>query len=254
MNKYTKAEIISNLCVEADIYLISIHLRFSFQAKPGQFCILKLNNRFDPLLGRPFSVFDSDENIVKFLYRVKGKGTSLLSKMKEGETVYITGPLGRWYPYPDGDFGVIAGGIGLASLYYLMKKFPKRAFLFYGVKAEKEILFYEELKKLTKKIYVSVENAPLKKLNGISGYRGVVTDLFKEKGENLKIPLYACGPLAMLKELKKIIKNTVPCYVAVEERMACGVGACLGCPIETVEGLKMVCTDGPVFEIKELRL
>lgn len=250
MSKYTKAEIISNLCIAEDIYLISLALPFPFQAKPGQFCILRLNIRFDPLLGRPFSIFDSDKNIIKFLYRVKGKGTTILSKMKEGETLYIIGPLGRWYPYPEGDFTVIAGGIGIASVYYLMKNFPNRAFLFYGVKGEKEILFYEELQKITKKIYVSVENT----LQNKSEYKGVVTNLFKEKGVNLNLPLYACGPMIMLKELKKIIKNTIPCYVAVEEKMACGVGACLGCVIETQEGLKRVCTDGPVFEIKELKL
>lgn len=247
MSKYTEAEIISNLCVTGDIYLICLNLPFSFQAKPGQFCILRLNNRFDPLLGRPFSILDLDEKVVKFLYRIKGKGTALLSKMKEGETLYITGPLGRWYPYPEEEFIVIAGGIGIASVYYLIKKFPGRAHLFYGVRTEREILFYEKLKELTKKIYISTER-------GSSEYTGVVTDLFKEKGKALNLPLYACGPMVMLKELKKIIKNNNPCYVAVEERMACGVGACLGCVIETQEGLKRVCTEGPVFELRELRL
>uniref|UniRef100_A0A7C4EPQ8 Dihydroorotate dehydrogenase electron transfer subunit n=1 Tax=Thermodesulfovibrio aggregans TaxID=86166 RepID=A0A7C4EPQ8_9BACT len=251
MSKYTEAEIINNLCIVKDIYLISLRLPFLFQAKAGQFCILRLNKRFDPLLGRPFSIFDSNKNVVRFLYRVKGKGTAILSKMKKGEVLYFTGPLGRWYPYPENNFVVIAGGIGLASVYYLIKNFPKKAFLFYGVKTEKEILFYEKLKKMTKKVYISTENV---KQDAIAEYTGVVTELFKDKGANLNLPVYACGPMIMLKELKKIIKETVPCYVAVEERMACGVGACLGCVIETSRGLKRICTDGPVFELRELKL
>lgn len=248
MNKFTEAEIISNQLITKDVYLVSVQPSFPLRAFPGQFCIIRVNQRLDPFLGRPFSIFDLNEKVIKFLYRVKGKGTVTLSKMKKGETVSITGPLGRWYPYPEGEFVIIAGGIGLASVYYLMRKFPKKAYLFYGIRSEKEILFYKELKKLAKKVYISTEN-------GTAGYRGVVTDLFKEKGLSLNLPVYACGPMIMLEELKKIIEETnLSCYVAVEERMGCGIGACLGCVIKTNEGFKRVCTDGPIFELREIQL
>lgn len=228
--------------------MISVELPFEIQAKPGQFCILKINQRFDPLLGRPFSIFDIEGSTVKFLYRVKGRGTTILSKLKEGDVVTVTGPFGRWYPYPEDEFVVVAGGIGIASVYYLIKKFPKKAYLFYGVRSEEEILFYDELNSLAKKLFLSTES-------GSMGYKGVVTDLYKKEALNLNLPIYACGPMVMLKSLKHILEGTsIPCYVAVEERMACGVGACLGCVINTNQGLKRVCTDGPVFEIKEVVL
>lgn len=248
MNKLYQSKILRNEALTEDIYLISLRMPEKIESKPGQFCILRINSRFDPLLGRPFSIFDYEDNELRFLYRIKGKGTKILSKLKEGDDVSVIGPLGRWYPFPDGDFTVVVGGIGLASVYYLIKRFPGRSYLFYGVRTKKEILFYEELKKITKKFYISTEN-------GVSGYRGVVTDLFKEKGLSLKLPVYCCGPMIMLGEFKKTINTEqTPCYVAVEQRMACGLGACLGCVIPTKQGLKRVCIDGPIFKIDELGL
>lgn len=248
MNKVTQAKIVDNESLTDDIFLISLEIPEPIESKPGQFCILRMNERLDPLLGRPFSIFDYEGNIINFLYRVKGKGTEILSKMDKDQNVLLTGPLGRWYPYPEKDFVVIAGGIGLASVYYLMKKFRNRAYFFCGGRSEQEILFYNEVKTFAKEVYISTEY-------GTTGYRGVVTDLFKEKGLMLNLPVYACGPMVMLKELKRIVQgSSIPCYVAVEERMACGIGACLGCAIETREGLKRVCTDGPIFELKELML
>ncbi len=248
MSKFTEAKIISNEPLTGDIYLISIAVSTSSQKpKPGQFYILKLNQRFDPLLGRPFSIFDYEDNTVKFLYRVKGRGTTILSQTEKGEKVFLTGPLGRNYPVPSGDFVVIAGGIGIASVYYLIKQFPKRAYLFYGVRNKEEVLFHESLLQLAKEVCISTECGSL-------GYQGVVTEVFKEHGLKLNLPVYACGPMIMIKELKKILKDkSIPCYVAVEERMACGIGACLGCVIETEEGLKRVCTDGPVFDLGMLK-
>lgn len=246
MNKFTVATVVENKALSSDVYLLTLELPFKVDAKPGQFCILRTNSRFDPLLGRPFSIFDSEEQTLKFLYRVKGKGTKILSETKAGESIVFTGPLGRWYPYPEADFLVVAGGIGIASVYYLIKRFPKRAMVFYGVRSEKELFVYEEIKEFAKKIYISTEEGKL-------GYKGLVTDLFQKKAKELDLPIYACGPMMMIKELKKFVGKRL-CYVAVEERMGCGVGACLGCVINTIDGFRRVCIDGPVFEIKELML
>lgn len=246
MNKFTLSTIVENKALSSDVYLITVKLPFRIDAKPGQFCILRVNGRLDPLLGRPFSIFDLEGETVKFLYRIKGKGTKILSEMKENEKISFIGPLGKWYPYPEGNFLVVAGGIGIASVYYLIKKFPERAIVFYGVRLKNEIFFFEEIKKFAKEIYVSTEE-------GEFGYKGVITELFQNKAKNLDLPIYACGPMLMIKELKKVV-NDRKCYVAVEERMACGVGACLGCVINTVNGLKRVCTDGAVFELRELIL
>lgn len=248
MNRLFKGQVIENIPLTENVYLISIKAPFRLEAKPGQFFIIRVNQRLDPLLGRPFSIFDLEEETVKFLYRVKGKGTKILSKSAKGEELKLTGPLGRWYPFPKDEFIVIAGGIGIASVFYLIKKFPNRAYLFYGAREKNEIFFNEELKNLSKKTFISTEC-------GFMDYKGLVTEVFKEYGLHLNLPIYACGPMVMLGELKKLLTDRpLPCYVAVEERMACGIGACLGCAIETKDGYRRVCTDGPVFPIGDLKL
>jgi len=248
LNKYSKAKIKSNVSLKEDIYLITLETSSTQQAKPGQFYILRPDVRLDPFLGRPLSVFEREDNVLKFLYRIKGKGTKLLSNLNEGDLIQITGPLGKGYPLPKDEFIVIAGGIGLASVYYLIKSFPKKAHLFYGVRNKEELLFYDLLKEFSKELCVATECGSL-------GYQGVVTEVFSQKGLQLNLPIYACGPMIMIKEIGRIIEGKeIPCYVAVEERMACGVGACLGCVIPTNQGFKRVCTEGPVFDIKELIL
>lgn len=248
MNKIHKAQVIKNLRLNDNVSFLSLKISSEIEVKPGQFFLLKTNLRFDPLLGRPLSVFNFESGILDFLYRIKGKGTKILSTLKVGEEIQINGPFGRWYPFPESEYVVIAGGIGIASLFYLIKKFPKRAYLFYGARERGEVFFYNELKDLSKELCISTEC-------GSFDYRGVVTEAFKERGLELNLPIYACGPMAMIGELKRIISDKqIPCYVAVEERMACGIGACLGCVIETEEGFKRVCTEGPVFNIKELKI
>lgn len=248
MNKILQGKTIKNQALTEGVYLISLKIPLSTEAKPGQFFILRMNERHDPLLGRPFSIFDLEGDMLSFLYRVKGKGTKILSNLREGEEIQLTGPFGKWYPFPKDEYVVIAGGIGIASVFYLMKKFPHKAYLFYGAREQREIFFYKELKKLAKDVCISTEC-------GSVDYKGVVTEAFKERGINLNLPIYACGPMIMIKELKNLLKDRdTPCYVAVEERMACGLGACLGCVIETNDGLKRVCTEGPVFNLNELKL
>ncbi len=250
MNKINKLKIIKNQVLADGIHLLSLKVSEPLEAKPGQFFILRMNERYDPLLGRPLSIFDLEGEKISFLFRVKGKGTKILSTLTVGEEIQITGPFGKWYPFPHGEFAVIAGGIGIASVFYLIKKFPKKAYLFYGARNLSEILFYEELKDLCKELFIITEC-------GRGEYKGIVTETFREKGLKLNLPIYACGPMVMIKELRKILEENhthLPCFVAVEERMACGLGACLGCVIETTEGFKRVCTEGPVFKMNELKL
>jgi 2-polyprenylphenol hydroxylase and related flavodoxin oxidoreductases len=141
LNRLTEAEIISNKPLTEEVYLLCLKTPNNIKSKPGQFFILRTNKRLDPLLGRPLSAFDIKENTIKFLYRVKGKGTLILSKLKKGDRINLSGPFGRWYPYPENDFIVIAGGIGIASVFYLIKNFPYKAILFYGAREKKRNFF-----------------------------------------------------------------------------------------------------------------
>lgn len=226
--------------------------------EPGQFYMVQAGPGLDPLLKRPFSIYDMQQNMLGFLYRVRGKGTLSLSRQGQGETLQVIGPLGNSYPAPEGDFIAVAGGIGIASLIPLLRRHKKRAYLFYGAMNSSELVMLEEATELAKEISVTTNN-------GSAGQKGLITDSVKafleERDRNLKV--FACGPSAMLKALSVITHAAgLTCYASLEEHMACGVGACLGCMVKvksstfTVDSeqfvYKRVCKEGPVFDIEEI--
>lgn len=269
-SRFFKARVLENLVLNKDIRLLTISPILSEEAsehsllnpRPGQFYMLQTGDTYDPLLKRPFSIFDYKDNTLKFLYRVKGKGTSCLSNLKNGDLINVIGPLGNNYPIPEGDFIAVAGGIGIASLFPLLKKFKQKAYLFYGARNKEELIMVEESSALAKEIFIATED-------GSVGKKGMITEVLKTFRGTPSAFLYACGPTPMLKELFRIVVDKgIKCYVSLEEHMACGVGACLGCVVKTkgqassVERqsqsmekewtYKRVCKEGPVFEIKEI--
>lgn len=219
--------------------------------------MLQTGSTFDPLLKRPFSIFYCSDKEISFLYRIRGKGTLSLSTLKRGDVINVIGPLGNGYLQPEDDFIAVAGGIGIASLYSLLKNNPKKAYLFYGARNRDELVMLDELKSLSKEMFITTDD-------GSEGKRGLITDVLKLflKNESKRriLSIYACGPNPMLKELHRIIKGVdVKCYVSLEEYMACGIGACIGCVIKVrtdVEGqkwtYKRVCKEGPVFDIRDI--
>ncbi len=260
MSKYFKAEILSNNYVGEHFRLLSIApLSEVLVPSPGQFYMLQAGDTTDPLLKRPFSIFDYSNDVISFLYRIKGKGTLNLSRLKEGDTIWAIGPLGNGYPILNGDFIAIAGGIGIASLYLLLKKFRNKSYLFYGARSNGELVMADEATALSKKIFLATED-------GSSGKKGLVTDLFRdflESGTDILYPknIYACGPIPMIRELSKIVgKYNLMCYVSLEEHMACGVGACLGCVVRIKSketdndtwAYRRVCKEGPVFDMTDI--
>jgi dihydroorotate dehydrogenase electron transfer subunit len=224
---------------------------------------------------------------LRFLYRIRGKGTLSLSRLKSGDIINVIGPLGNSYPEPHGDFIAVAGGIGIASLFPLLEKCKNRAYLFYGARNREELVMLNEVnpvrssvsngvKALSKEIFIATDD-------GSEGQKGLVTDLLKDFFDASQIPpfppllkgglpIYACGSTPMLKELSKLVtRYSLPakCYVSLEEHMACGVGACLGCVTKVrrqASGVKRqasvvkksdwiyerVCKEGPVFEIEDI--
>jgi len=221
------------------------------ESYPGQFFMLGVPDRVDPLLKRPFGFFKRGEGTLEFLYRVRGKMTALMSALKEGEELEVLGPLGNFYPKPKGKTPlVVAGGIGMASLYPFIESLKGKAVVIYGGKGKSELVLANELKerKLAKELLLVTEDGSL-------GEEGMVMRPLKrqlaKKGAYL---LYACGPKGMLKAIADLIKEIYPVegYVSVEENMACGTGVCLGCAVKTRKGYKRVCKDGPVFNIKEV--
>lgn len=250
MSKYFKAKTVDNISLNKHFRLLNLSPLSDIDIpQPGQFYMLQAGDTYDPLLKRPFSIFRHEDNSLSFLYRIRGKGTLSLSHLKSGDIINAIGPLGSSYPEPHGDFIALAGGIGIASLLPLMEKFKERAYLFYGARNKEELVMLNEAKVLSKEVFIATDN-------GSEGQKGLVTELLryflnsKLRTQNSKL-IYACGPSPMLKKLSHIVAGEkAKCYVSLEEHMACGVGACLGCVVKTASGYKRVCKEGPVFDIK----
>ena len=227
--------------------------------EPGQFYMLGMPARaesYDPLLNRPISIMDiqivDGKNIAFFLIKKVGRGTSVLAKLDIGETLFIHGPLGNFFPEPKKKqkIALIGGGVGIAPLYFAAKKWQKNAQLaiFYGGRNSAELPLLDKFEHLLiSGIYVSTED-------GSAGYCGLVTELFAKKLKESNFgAIYSCGPMPMMRAVAQLAeKNNIPCWLSLENRMACGMGVCLGCaiPIKVGGGTRMlrVCTEGPVFE------
>jgi len=220
---------------------------------PGQFYMIEVNRGNDPLLKRAFSLFSTTPDGFQLLYRIKGRGTSLLREMKKGDAVEVLGPLGNRYPLTaDGQVPVvIAGGVGVASVFPFLLEQHRKAVVFYGARSQDEILMLDELKGICRELFISTDDGSL-------GTKGNVVELLSgyldtNRMELKKYVLYACGPHPMLKAVSKISALwCVRAYISMEENMACGLGACLGCVVKTKGGYKRVCKEGPVFNSEEI--
>ncbi len=233
------AVVLENKRVAPDVYLMRLT---DTPAKPGQFYMLRpLPGSLEPLLGRPISVFDCEGCESSFLYRVVGKGTELLSQRRASDSVDAVGPLGNGFPLEDRDLTVVGGGIGIAPLYYLLKAHRAR---FPGRKRSAYLGFSGDS-------FLTEEFSALCDVSKVN-IGGFVTD-----DVDFSVPaLYcACGPTPMLRAAKKRAEAAgAALLLSLEARMACGVGACLGCSCATISGNRRVCKDGPVFPAEEVLL
>ncbi len=254
MSRYFKAKIINNLPLYNKNNLLSIEpLESIINPEPGQFYMIEVGNSYDPLLKRPFSYFRKTSEGIQFLYTVRGKGTSLMKDFKPGRVINIIGPLGIGYPKPEKGFRplLVAGGTGLASIFSFAEELGEKAYVFYGARCKDELLMLKEIKSLENKLFIYTDD-------GSSGRKGTVVNalndfLTSDFSLLASYLIYACGPRPMLEALSLIaIDNGIKGFVSLEENMACGLGACLGCAVRTVGGYKKVCRDGPVFPIEEI--
>ena len=258
--KQLKVKIVENKKIAPHFYKMRVEsVYLARNTKPGQFFEVKCSDGAEPLLRRPLGAHRILRNGVEMLYEVVGKGTELLSRRKIGESLDIIGPLGNGFTLYAKRYALnailIAGGIGVAPLVALAQKIAYRkkakTYVLIGAKTKSHILCEDEFKKLGCEVVICTEY-------GLKGKNGLATDLLKDLLNAKRYPLnaiiYACGPAPMLKAVAEIAERKhIPCQVSLEERMACGVGACLGCPVKIrTGGYKMVCSDGPVFDAKEI--
>ena len=262
-----QAEILSNAEVAPEHYLMKLAVSGAFRdARPGQFVMLRPAGRGFPFLGRPLGIYSLAENAsgarIEILYRAAGRGTKVISTLCEGDRIEILGPLGNRFELKPGmrTAVLVAGGIGIAPLVFLAERLSAKAapegpkmILYIGARDSANLLGIDRMKSFGAEVRVSTDD-------GSAGYRGPVTDLFREDLSSFdasKTEVFVCGPNPMLKRMGEMIADhPVTCQVLMEERMACGMGACLGCTIEvrTPTGVeyRQVCADGPVFDLREI--
>ncbi|MEW6615448.1 MAG: dihydroorotate dehydrogenase electron transfer subunit [Thermodesulfobacteriota bacterium] len=244
------------------------------RAAPGQFIMVRVSNQWDPFLRRPFVIHRTGKANTKgekrcsdcqleILYKVVGKGTEIMSEMKEDDEIDLLGPMGKGYRIDTNirTAILVGGGIGVASLFSLAENIIlqcsglKSLLLFLGGKGRDDVLCVEEFEKLSLEVRVATEDGSL-------GQQGVVVDLlldylkFGDYSPGSSTHCFACGPDTMLREVSKITgEKSISCQISLEARMACAVGACLGCIVKTKAGgdvYKKVCKDGPVFDSNDI--
>jgi dihydroorotate dehydrogenase electron transfer subunit len=258
--KEIKAKILLHRRVTSDYFRLRLLCpEIAHSAKPGQFLMLRVNELGDPFLRRPFSfsrIFPpqerrtkpEDEGVLEICYRIVGRGTSLMTQLREGQRVDILGPLGQgfWVAGGRNRAILVGGGIGIAPLIPWAeqlqrgkrKRPPKsleqslEVLVLIGGKNRDQILGMKELKKIGCEPQLATEDGSL-------GVTGLATDLLERElmtQGSKSASLYACGPMPMLARVAQIAEQfDLPCQVLMEARMACGVGACLGCAVKVKE-------------------
>ncbi len=235
-------KITQNIPLTQNVYKMRLEGDTSDITASGQFVNIQLEGLY---LRRPISVYDCDENAVTIIYKVVGRGTEQMSKMKQGETLDVLTGLGNGYDLSkSGDSPVlIGGGVGVPPMYLLAKKLirdGKKVKVILGFNTKDEVFCEDDFKALGADVYVTT-------VDGSYGIKGFVTDALKDIDYTY---FYTCGPEPMLKALYNNTKTSG--QFSFEERMGCGFGACMGCSCKTVTGYKRICKDGPVLEKEEI--
>ncbi len=225
--------------------------RLARGVKPGQFLHVQLDQTLDPFLRRPFSYYRAENGRVEVLYEILGRGTALLAKYRPGVKLKIMGPLGRGFSLkaPKNKKRVlVAGGVGVPPLVFLAEK-TAVDYLLLGTKSRAEVLPAKELRKVRAQVLHSTNDGSY----GTKGFVTVILEkLIRQEGAG-RLYIQTCGPTVMMNAVMDMARRyKIPGEASMEENMACGVGACLGCMVKTTRGWATACTEGPVFAFAEL--
>ena len=259
MKERENAVILSQERIAQGIYSMWLKTKAAGEARPGQFISMYTNDG-SKLLPRPISIceIDKEKGALRVVYRVTGEntGTELFSKMQAGDTVPVIGPLGNGFPFEKAEgkkVFLMGGGIGVPPILELAKQMAcvkKQIVVGYR---DAETFLREEFEH-NGEVYISTED-------GSVGTKGNVMDAIRENALEADM-IYACGPTPMLRAIKRYAEeNGIECYISLEERMACGIGACLACVCKSKEkdhhsnvNNKRICKDGPVFLSTEVEI
>ena len=248
--------VVSQESIGAGIYSMWIQTdRIAAEAKPGQFVSLYTNDR-SKILPRPISLceIDKENGRIHLVYRVTGQGTGTdeFSQMKAGDTIPVLGPLGNGFPQEGENVFLIGGGIGVPPMLEMAKQLNCEKQIILGYRDEN--LFLRDEFEAYGEVFVATED-------GSAGTKGNVLDAIREQNLTADV-IYACGPTPMLRAIKEYAaEKGIKCYISLEEKMACGIGACLACVCQSKDvdhhsnvHNKRICKDGPVFLAEEVEL
>ncbi len=259
MSKHHIVEVIEKQTLIPDIFRFVIKSRIIAQtAVPGQFLEIKCSDCIDTIIRRPISIsgVDRGQGTVEFIIQARGRATRQLAEKGEGSKLDILGPLGKGFTISDhsSKAAIVGGGIGIFPLLYLASELNKPNLdVFLGFRSFENAVLIDEFRERAQNLTVSTDD-------GSMGHHGVITEVLEKKArESGYDMIFACGPQPMLRKVKEAARSLqIPCEISVEERMACGIGACLGCAIKLIDGEQWryghVCKDGPVFNASNVEL
>jgi dihydroorotate dehydrogenase electron transfer subunit len=261
------------LSLQQNQKIFTDHRLFSFidshiaqASQPGQFLMIRVTDTYEPFLPRPMSVHriiknkNNEAEGFQVLFKIVGKGTKLLAEKKEGEQLQVLGPLGNGFTIDKtcSKALLVAGGIGAAPLVFLIEELVRTSAnikAFIGGASSQHLLALNIFKKHSQDLFITTED-------GSQGKKGMITESLEEYLSGINNAegtiMYACGPKEMLKQVALLSnKFKLPCQLSFESRMACGLGACLGCVIKIKSGnnnydYKRVCIEGPIFNAQEV--
>ncbi len=237
-----------------DYRLISIESAAIGQAaRPGQFVMVKISDRFSPLLRRPLSIHDASDRGIDLFFQIAGRGTEILAQKRPGETMDLLGPLGKGYTVADNVSGkraaCIGGGRGIAPLFYLARSLEAAgAFVtvYYGGRKATDLPLLDKFEGAGFRVNCSTDD-------GSRGFTGFVTELFEAGLQSETFDrLFACGPDPMMRAVAELVgPQGIPAEYSLEAVMGCGIGACWGCVHRIKSGgaeeWVKICEEGPVF-------
>jgi len=251
------AKVASQSALGEGLYSMEIEApEIAKQAKPGQFLSVYSRDRAH-LLPRPISICEIKGNCLRIVYRVVGAGTEEFSTYQAGDELSVMGPLGNGFPMEAAegrDVLVIGGGIGIFPMLEVSRQLARKGIAQTVVLGYRGQVFMKEEFEENGQVFVATED-------GSQGTKGNVLDAIREQGLGADL-IFACGPAPMLRAVKQYAQESrIPAWISMEERMACGIGACLACVCKSVEAdehtnvhHKRVCKDGPVFLADEVEL
>lgn len=250
------ARVLSQKEIAPGIYDMWIATELAAWVGPGQFLCIYPRDR-STLLPRPISICEiaDDRKALRIVYRIAGKGTKEFSTYREGEEISLLGPLGNGFPVEMGKgkkVFLMGGGIGIPPILELAKEMQAEKQIIVGYRDDN--LFLAGNLAEYGEVFLATED-------GSAGTKGNVMDAIRGRGLEAEM-IFACGPMPMLRAIKAYAaEKKIPAYISLEEHMACGVGACLGCVVKTsrvdahshVHNAR-ICTDGPVFEAGDVEI